>query len=332
MKKALITGINGFAGSFLAEFLLEKGYQVVGIFHRSEMLANIKHILERLELHQCDLRDRARLREILELTKPDEIYHLAAITHVPTSYRDERLTLDVNLYGTLNLFEAAKAVVPKAKILFVGTASEYGAVSEGEIPIKEDTPLRPVDPYGVSKASADMLAYYYYRNYGLQIVRVRPFNHIGPRQSPDFVVASIAKQIAEIEQGLRDPILILGNLEAGRDLTDVRDIVRAYWLTLQKGQPGEVYNICSEKAYSIKELVERFRSLAMRAFEVCQSISKLRPVDVPVVLGDCTKFRTLTGWKPQIPIDTTLQDTLEYWRSAIKERNVEERAEGGGSG
>jgi len=315
MTKALITGIKGFAGSHLAELLLAKGYQVIGLDHGAGGLANIDHIVERLELHDCDLRDPERVHQVLELTKPDEVYHLAAIAHVPTSYRDVRLTLDVNLYGTFNLFEAVKAAAREARVLFVGTASEYGTVSESDIPIRENTPLRPVDPYGVSKASAEMLAYQYHRSYGLHIVRVRPFNHIGPRQSPDYVVASLAKQIAEIEKGLREPVITVGNLEAKRDLTDVRDMVLAYWLAVQQGRPGEVYNICSETAYSIGELLESLRSLATMTVEVRQDPERLRRTDAPIVLGDCTRFRELTGWKPQIPMDATLRDTLDYWRA-----------------
>jgi len=234
----------------------------------------------------------------------------------------------VNLYGTFNLFEAVKAAAPQARVLFVGTASEYGAVSEAEIPIREDTPLRPVDPYGVSKASADLLAYQYYRSHGVHIVRVRPFNHIGPRQSPDYVVASLAKQIAEIEKGMREPVIIVGNLEAKRDFTDVRDMVLAYWLAVQHGQPGEVYNICSETAYSIQELLERLRSLATMTVEIRQDPERLRRTDAPIVLGDCTRFRELTGWRAEAPMDKTLRDTLEYWRASVSEA-ASSQAEGG---
>lgn len=320
MKKALITGITGFAGSHLAELLLAKGYRVAGLAHGSGGLTNIEHILERLELHECDIRDPARFHEVLGLTKPDEVYHLAAIAHVPTSYRDVRLTLEVNFHGTLNLFEAVKAAVPEARVLFVGTASEYGLVKDSEIPTHEDVPLRPVDPYGVSKAAADMLAYQYHKNYGLHIVRVRPFNHIGPRQAPDFVVPSLAKQIAEIEKGVRDPVITVGNIEAKRDLTDVRDMVSAYWHAVQQGEAGEVYNICSESAYSISELLDKFLAMAGKAIEVRQDPERLRRTDVPTLLGDCSRFRNLTGWKPRIPLDTTLRDLIEYWRSVIEGR------------
>lgn len=316
--KALITGIKGFAGSYLAELLLEKDYQVVGLDQRLDDLANIKHIREHLELHECDLRDAARLQKVLTLAKPDEVYHLAAIAGVPRSYLDVRLTFEVNLFGTLNLLEAIRGQTRESKVLHVGTAGEYGIVQESDIPIHEDVLLRPVDPYGVSKASASMLAYQYHKNYGLHIIRVRPFNHIGPRQTPDYVVASLAKQIAEIEQGLREPVITVGNLEAKRDLTDVRDMVLAYWLAVQQGQAGCVYNICSETAYSVGELLDKLLAMAGKVIEVRQDPKRLRPTDVPILLGDCTRFRDLTGWKPRIPIDTTLRDTLDYWRAVVR--------------
>ena len=312
--KALITGINGFAGSYLAELLLSKGYQVSGIVHNLKNTKNINYIRDQLTLYECDIRDGAKLNEIISQSKPDEIYHLAAIAHVPTSYRDPTLTFEVNLYGSLNLFEAVKAVSRDIKVLYVGSASEYGAVRNDEIPMDEKTLLRPVDPYSVSKASADMLAFQYFKSFNMHIVRVRPFNHIGPRQSSDYVVSSFAKQIAEIEKGLKEPMIMVGNLEAKRDFTDVRDMVRAYQLALHKGNPGEIYNICSEKAVSIKEILEKLLKLSEKEIEIEQDPKRLRPSDVPLLLGDSTKFRGKTGWEPGIPFEKTLQDTLDYWR------------------
>jgi GDP-4-dehydro-6-deoxy-D-mannose reductase len=313
MTNALITGIAGFAGSHLAELLLSKGYNVAGVDHSLEKAENIEHIQDRLDLYACDLREPARINEVISTTKPDEIYHLAAIAHVPTSYSDVRHTFDVNLYGTLNLFEAVRKKAANTKVLFVGTASEYGAVKERDIPTHEDVPLRPVDPYGVSKAAADMLAYQYYKNYGLHIVRVRPFNHIGPRQSPDYVVSSFAKQISEIKRGLKDPVIMAGNLEAKRDFTDVRDMVRAYWLTLQKGEPGEVYNICSGKAVSIREIIDELIDLSKQKIKIQRDVAKLRPADIPLLLGDSTKSQAKKYWDLDIPLKNTLQDILDYW-------------------
>jgi len=314
MAKALITGIKGFAGSHLGELLLAKGYQVYGINYSCANAENIQHIRNRVTLRECDIRDEARLSEIISQSKPDEVYHLAAIAHVPTSYRNPRLTFEVNLYGTLNLLEAVKAVSRDIKILYVGSASEYGAVREDEIPIGESVPPRPVDPYSVSKVSADMLAFQYFKSFNLHVVRVRPFNHIGPRQSPDYVVPSFAKQIAEIEKGLKEPVITVGNLKSKRDFTDVRDIVRAYWLALQKGEPDEVYNICSGKAVSIQEVLDKLLKLSKKEIKIEQDVERLRPADVPLLLGDATKFREKTGWKPGISFEKTLQDTLDYWR------------------
>lgn len=314
MMKTLITGIKGFVGSHLAELLLSKGCQVFGMDYNLGDAENIGRIRDQLTLYEGDIRDESKLNEIISQSKPDEIYHLAAIAHVPTSYRDPKLTFEVNLYGTLNLFEVAKRLSGDTKILYVGSASEYGAIKKEDIPINEGVPLRPVDPYSVSKASADMLAFQYFKSFDMPIVRVRPFNHIGPRQSPDYVVSNFAKQIAEIEKGLQEPVITVGNLEAKRDFTDVRDVVRAYWLALRKGESGEIYNICSGKTVSIQELLDQLLAMSEKDIEVKQDPKKLRPSDVPLLAGDPTKFREKTDWKPEIPFERTLQDALDYWR------------------
>jgi len=318
MVNALITGIAGFAGSHLAELLLAKGYRVAGLDRTVERAENLQGIRHRLELHACDLRDSDRVKEIISSVKPDEIYHLAAMAHVPTSFSDVRLTFDVNLNGTLNVLEGIREASVATKVLYVGTASEYGAVRDTDIPTHEDVPFRPVDPYGVSKAAADMLAYQYHKSYGLHIVRVRPFNHVGPRQSPEYLVASLARQVAQIEKGLVEPVLAVGNLESRRDLTDVRDMVLGYQLAIRDGEAGEVYNICSEEAVSVREVLDRLLSMTGTRMTVRQDPNRLRASDVPLVLGDCTRFRERTGWKTTIPLATTLRDTLEYWRATVR--------------
>ena len=318
MVNALITGIAGFAGSHLAELLLAKGYRVAGLDRTVERAENLQGIRHRLELHACDLRDSDRVKEIISSVKPDEIYHLAAMAHDPTSFSDVRLTFDVNLNGTLNVLEGIREASVATKVLYVGTASEYGAVRDTDIPTHEDVPFRPVDPYGVSKAAADMLAYQYHKSYGLHIVRVRPFNHVGPRQSPEYLVASLARQVAQIEKGLVEPVLAVGNLESRRDLTDVRDMVLGYQLAIRDGEAGEVYNICSEEAVSVREVLDRLLSMTGTRMTVRQDPNRLRASDVPLVLGDCTRFRERTGWKTTIPLATTLRDTLEYWRATVR--------------
>ena len=233
---------------------------------------------------------------------------------MPTSLKDPKLTFDTNLYGTLNLYNAIIELKIESRVLFIGSADEYGLVKEKDIPIGENHPLLPVNPYSISKASADFLSFFYFKNYSLNIIRVRPFNHIGPKQSPEFVASDFAKQIVEIEKGFREPIIKVGNLEAKRDFTDVRDMVRGYWLALDKGEPGKVYNICSEKVISIEELLEKMLNLCEKNIKVKKDPKRLRPSDVSLLLGSSTKFTKKTGWEPEIPFENTLRQILDYWR------------------
>lgn len=315
--KALITGISGFAGSHLAEFLIEKGYEVFGTFFDKSTFSNLNGFVNKIKVSRCDIRNYDALKNVMEDIKPDEIYHLAAISFVPTSLKDPKLTFDTNLYGTLNLYQAVIDLEMNPMILFVGSADEYGIVNENDLPIKEECPLNPVNPYSISKASSDFLSFFYFKNYSLNIIRVRPFNHIGPKQSPEFVCSDFAKQIAEIEKGLREPIIKVGNLEAKRDFTDVRDMVRGYWLALDKGEPGEVYNICSERAIQIKGLLNHLLELSSRKVEIMKDPKRMRPSDNPILQGDSSKFRRRSGWKPEILLDKTLKDILEYWRKVL---------------
>ncbi|HER24654.1 MAG TPA: SDR family oxidoreductase [Candidatus Atribacteria bacterium] len=315
--KALITGISGFVGSYLVEFLLNKGYEVFGTFYDKSTFSNLDGFIDRIILYQCDIRNYDSLKKIMEKNQPDEIYHLAAISFVPNSMKDPKLTFDTNLYGTLNLYQAIIELKSNPKMLFVGSADEYGIVNENDLPINENCPLRPMNPYSISKASADFLSYTYFKNYNLNIIRARPFNHIGPRQSPEFVCSSFAKQIVEIEKGLEEPIMKVGNLEAKRDFTDVRDMVIAYWLAMQKGKTGEVYNICSGRTVQIKELLNNLLKLSSKKINIIRDSKRMRPSDNPVLQGDCSKFRKSTGWKPEILFDKTLKDILEYWRKIL---------------
>jgi GDP-4-dehydro-6-deoxy-D-mannose reductase len=315
--KALITGISGFAGSHLAELLIEKGYEVFGTFFDKSTFSNLNDFVNKIKVYRCDIRDYDALKDVIEDVQPDEIYHLAAISFIPTSLKDPKLTFDTNLYGTLNLYQAVIDLEMNPMILFVGSADEYGIVNENDLPIKEECPLNPMNPYSISKTSADFLSFFYFKNYSLNIIRVRPFNHIGPRQSPEFVCSDFAKQIAEIEKGLREPIIKVGNLEAEKDFTDVRDMVKGYWLALDKGEPGKVYNICSERAIQIKGLLNHLIELSSRKVEIMKDPKRMRPSDNPILQGDSSKFRRRSGWKSEILLDKTLKDILEYWRKVL---------------
>lgn len=317
--KVLITGITGFAGSHVADFILENhpDVEIFGYIRWRSRLENIFHIQEKIHLFEADLKDPVSLRKSLEKIKPDRIFHLAAQSYVPASWKCPAETLSVNAVGQNNLFETVLSLGLNVKIQIAGSSEEYGLVLPDEIPIKETNPLRPLSPYAVSKVAQDLMAYQYYKSYGLHTVRTRGFNHTGPRRGEVFICSNFAKQIAEIEKKKREPVLHVGNLEAKRDFTDVRDTVRAYWLALEKGEPGDVYNIGTGKAYSAQEVMDKLLSMSMVKVKVKVDSDRLRPSDVPVLLSDCSKFVRLTGWQPRISFERSLQDLLDYWRERV---------------
>ncbi|HOK40529.1 MAG TPA: GDP-mannose 4,6-dehydratase [bacterium] len=318
--RVLITGITGFVGSHLAEYLLTKrNVEIFGILRWRSRLDNIKHIMDKLNLIECDIRDLASVIETIDRIRPEKIFHLAAQSFVPSSWKAPQASLDTNIIGNLNILEAVRRIDINPWIQIACSSEEYGMVYENEVPIKETNPLRPLSPYAVSKVAQDLLSYQYYMSYKLNVVRTRAFNHTGPRRGEVFVSSNFAKQIAEIEHGLKEPIIYVGNLEALRDFTDVRDIVKAYWIALEKCEPGEVYNICSGKAYKIKEILNILLSMTKMKIEVKQDPSRMRPSDVPILLGDNTKFCKQTGWKPEISFEKTLEDILNYWREKLKQ-------------
>ena len=317
--KVMITGITGFAGSHLAEYILanHSNVSVFGIVRWRSRMDNILQIQDKIELVEADLKDMVSLKAVLADVKPDRIFHLAAQSFVPTSWKCPAETFAINAIGEINLFESILALNQKPKIQIAGSSEEYGQVFSNEIPMKETNPLRPLSPYAVSKIAQDMLAFQYQKSYGVRAVRTRGFNHTGPRRGDVFVTSSFAKQIAEIEKKKRPPVIHVGNLEAKRDFTDVRDMVRAYWLSLEKGVEGEVYNIGSGQAYSMQEVLDLLMSLSRARMEVKIDPSRLRPSDVPVLLSDSSKFRALTGWRPMIPFKQTILDLLNYWRERV---------------
>jgi GDP-4-dehydro-6-deoxy-D-mannose reductase len=317
--KVLITGISGFAGSHLADhFLAEGKHEVFGTVKWRSNLDNIRHIEGKVHLVNCDIRDPYAMRSVLEASRPERIFHLAAQSYVPFSWVAPLETIETNIAGELNLFERVRELKLDPMIHIAGSSEEYGLVHPDELPITEENPLRPLSPYGVSKIAQDFLGYQYYKSYGLKIVRTRAFNHTGPRRGDVFVTSNFAKQLVEIERGKRKPVLRVGNLEAVRDFLDVRDVVRAYALALEKGTTGEVYNIASGKGIKIKELLERLIKLTGGDIKIEQDPARLRPSDVELLTGSAEKFRKATGWKPEITFDQTLRDLVDYWRSAVK--------------
>jgi len=315
--RALITGITGFAGSHLAEYLLAHTDLEVWGTDISSSDKNIAQIRDKVHLTVGDMSDPATTSEILSQTAPDYIFHLAAQAFVPLSWSDPWQTMANNIRAQLNILQALVDSGARPRVLVVGSADEYGMIRPDELPVSEAAPLRPYSPYAVSKIAQDMLGYQFFASHGLPVVRVRPFNHIGARQSPAFVTSDFAKQIAEIEQGQRGPLLQVGNLEAERDFTDVRDMVRAYHLAIQQGAEGEVYNLGAERAYSIQEVLDMLLNMSEAKIEVAQDPTRLRPSDVPVVVSDCRKFRERTGWSTTVSLRESLRAVLDYWRERV---------------
>ncbi|MDH3405011.1 MAG: GDP-mannose 4,6-dehydratase [Acidobacteriota bacterium] len=317
--RALITGITGFAGSHLADYLLaeEPEVEIFGTYRWRSRTENVEHVLDRIQLVEANLRDYASILATLDEVRPDYVFHLAAQSFVPSSWRSPVDTLSTNIEGQTHLFEAVRALGIDPVIQIACSSEEYGLVLPGETPIKETNPLRPLSPYAVSKVTQDYLAYQYHRSYGLKAVRTRGFNHTGPRRGEPFVTSNFAAQLARIEAGQREPKIRVGNLDAVRDFTDVRDMVRGYWLAVTRATPGEVYNIASGVGISIRELLDRLIALCKVPVEIETDPERLRPSDVEVLIGDYSKFSAETGWQPRIPLDQTLADILDYWRRKI---------------
>ncbi len=316
-KKALITGIAGFVGSHLSELLLAQGYEVYGLRRPRTRMDLIESIASKLHLEDADLLDSHSLYTMISRIKPDVIFHLAAQSFVPTSWVSPSVTLEVNIVGSANLFEAVRQAEIDPVIQIACSSEEYGLVHEDELPIKETNPLRPLSPYAVSKLAMDYLGYQYYESYKVRIVRTRGFNHTGPRRGDTFAESTFAKQIAMIEKGKQEPVIQVGNLDSKRDYTDVRDMVRAYVVSTEKCDPGEVYNICTGKAILMSDMLKLLLSFSKIKPEIKPDPSRMRPSDVPVLIGDNSKFVAKTGWKPEIPFEKTMEDLLNYWRERV---------------
>ncbi len=319
MKTALITGIAGFAGSFLSEHLLKNGnYNVSGTTLSLSDSPNLTRIKDKIRLIEVDLLDKEKVHKIVSDTKPDAIFHLAALASPTKSFEVPIEVFTNNVAAELNILESVrKNNLLDTKILVVSSAEVYGNVTDKDLPMNEKTSLNPTSPYAVSKIAQDFLALQYFLSSKIKTIRVRPFNHIGPRQSPQFVASRFASQIAEIEKGKKEPVMYVGSLDAKRDFTDVRDMVRAYDLLMDKGKVGDVYNAGSGVSHKISDLLSLMLSLSKVKIRVEKDPNLVRPADNPHLLCDVTKIQETTGWKAEIPFEQTLEDTLDYWRDIV---------------
>jgi GDP-4-dehydro-6-deoxy-D-mannose reductase len=346
--RVLITGVTGMAGSHLAEYILKlPDVQVYGTYRWRSPMDNLSELTAAgrvnriasggnvrsagelsetvkrdsvagsLNLILADLTDASSIRRLIAGVRPDRIFHLAAQTFVPASWNAPAETMNLNVIGQVNLFESIREAEIRPLVHVAGSSEEYGLVYPNEVPMSESNPLRPLSPYAVSKVAQEMLAWQYWQSYGLQTIVTRGFNHTGPRRGENFVTSSYALQIAQIERGLRPPIVDVGDVESKRDWSDVRDIVRGYWLALERGRPGEVYNIGSGVCLSAREMLDVLLRHTDRKVEVRIDSSRLRPSDVKILWADASKIERETGWRPEIPFETTMRDLLEYWRRRL---------------
>ncbi len=301
-------------GGYLIRQLKKDGYQIAVTKMPQETIPG-----EGFEVLDLNILDRPAIETLLEQVRPDCIFHLAAQSSVYVSWKNPGLTIDVNIKGSVNMLDAVRTLDYKPRILLIGSGEEYGHILPGETPISEQNMVRPGNIYAATKVCQNLIGKIYADAYGMDIMSVRAFNHIGPTQTPMFVTADFCRQAAEIEAGKREPVIRVGNLGARRDFTDVRDVVRAYSMLMERGVPGETYNVGSGKAIEIRELLVQILSMAKTEISVEVDPEKLRPVDIPIIEADISKLTDCTGWVPEIPLEQTLQETLDYWRRKVKE-------------
>lgn len=314
--KSLIIGGAGFVGAYLVRHLKnDLGQDVVVTKMASEQIHMDGVDMDDIQICDLDILQKESIVTLFREVRPDYIYHLAAQSSVSVSWKNPALTIDVNVKGGVNVLEALRELDYKPRVLFIGSGEEYGNILPNETPIKEENVSRPGNIYAATKACQNMLAKIYADAYGLDVMMVRAFNHIGPNQMPLFVVADFCKQVAEIEAGNREPVMKVGNLSAKRDFTDVRDVVRAYALLMKAGCAGETYNIGSGHAIAIKEILRLILDTSTAEIRVEVDPAKLRPVDVPIIEADTTKVHEATGWQPEIPLKQTIRETLDFWRT-----------------
>lgn len=312
-EKILVIGASGFVGGYLLRFLSADAtldVYATGYQKKNPDLPFVKML-------SLDILSAPDTEKLLRTVNPDTVILLAAQSSVALSFQYPELTMNVNVIGSLHVMEAIRNICPHATLLLTGSSEEYGAVTEEMMPIRETVRLEPKSPYAISKAASEQMAMLYARSYGLKFIMVRAFNHIGPGQSPQFVVSDFARQIARIERGLSEPKMYVGNLSACRDFTDVRDVVRGYRLLTQLGRPGEVYNIGAGKSICVRQVLDLLLEASNVPIEVIVDKAKYRPVDIPDIRADISKIYADTKWNPQIPVETSILDTLNYWRREI---------------
>ncbi len=317
-SRILITGFSGFVGRYLIEQCqaLYPEAQLFGLCRRLNA-PGAPDRLDCIELYEADVTDQNQLRSVVAAIRPDVVFHLAAQSSVAASWADPLLTLNVNAGGTIQLFEALRAERIEPRVVIIGSGEQYGCVLPKHNSIREDTPFQPLNPYGVSKAAQDHYGYLYFVAYGLPVLRVRLFNSFGPYQSSKFVMADFARQIALIEHGKAEPMLMVGNLEARRDFLPVEDVARALLAIATRGQPGKPYNIGSGRARSIAEMLALLLACSTAAIVVHQNPARLRPADIPLLVADTSLLRAHTGWEPALPVEQALEQTLNYWRVVV---------------
>jgi len=313
--KAWVTGAGGFMGVHLVNYFIEKNYNVLATYYNPT--TDINGINKKAVIKECDIRDREKVFSFMREFMPNKIFHLAAQSYPTVSWENPWYTLESNVIGTINIFEAVKHFNKKCKILNAGSSGEYGYVSEEEIPIHEDRILKPLHPYGVSKVAQELLAYQYFQNFKIPSITIRIFNTTGPRKVND-VCSDFTKRLIEIEKDInKEKKLRVGNLKTKRAITDVRDVIKAFDLALEKATIGETYNVSGEKVYEINEIVNILRNLVNFDFQIWQDPFLIRTTDEPIIFGDSSKFKRETSWKQEIALEKTLRDMLDYWREVL---------------
>ncbi|MGD1156171.1 MAG: GDP-mannose 4,6-dehydratase [Terriglobia bacterium] len=311
--RVLVTGASGFVGLHLIRLLNSRGHTIYG----TAILGGRTERVPGARIFRCDIRDGARLRAIVRRVRPQRVYHLAAFSSVVNSFGDFRSVYETNFWGTFNVLEAVRQEAPKARVLVVGTGQCYGAALSSRLPVAESQPLSPQSPYALSKAVADMLAAQYHQRFGLHIIRARPFNHTGPGQASEFVCSDWARQIASAELRLTPPTLRVGDLTVQRDFSDVRDVVRAYELLLEKGKPGEAYNVGSGRATPMRQIAKLLTGFSSLPIQVRVQSRRLRPGEARALYGSIRKLTRDTGWKPKYNLESTLSDLYFYWKEQL---------------